>query len=197
MLAAVLHACAPLAQPDTMAAIALVESSFNPFAIHDNTTNREYQPHSRDEAIAIIDALPGHVLDVGVVQVDFATGVNAPRTVQYFVCVDHDADGRRVPKAHVDRICGSGKTRAYHRYTLSAYDALDPCRDAFAGSAILQEAWERATVDFDDRQSQLMGAIALYNTGSSYAAPEYVRKVVTAASDPDVLATATYARSLK
>ena len=73
-LAGALHACAPAASPDTMAAIIAVESGGWPYAINDNTVRRSYRPRSRVEAIAIAKAAlrAHHSVDIGIAQVNNA-----------------------------------------------------------------------------------------------------------------------------
>ncbi len=73
-LAGALHACAPAASADTMAAIVAVESGGWPYAIDDNTVRRSYRPRSRVEAIAIAKAAlrAHHSVDVGIAQVNNA-----------------------------------------------------------------------------------------------------------------------------
>jgi len=68
--AALLRTCAPSVSPDTMRAIVAVESGGNPYAIHDNTTERAYFPRSRRQAEAILAATRSHNVDVGIAQVN-------------------------------------------------------------------------------------------------------------------------------
>jgi type IV secretion system protein VirB1 len=71
-LATLMARCAPNVAPSTMSAIVKVESGGDPLAIGDNTTRRSY--YSRDRATAerlarrLLDA--GHLLDVGIAQID-------------------------------------------------------------------------------------------------------------------------------
>jgi type IV secretion system protein VirB1 len=55
-----------------MAAIVQVESGGNPLAIGDNTTRRSYYPHDRATAERLARRLlgAGHLLDVGIAQID-------------------------------------------------------------------------------------------------------------------------------
>lgn len=71
-LAAALHACAPEAAPDTMAAIIAVESGGWPYAINDKTARRSYRPRTRAEALRVAAAAlrAGHSVDVGIAQVN-------------------------------------------------------------------------------------------------------------------------------
>lgn len=71
-LAALIRHCAAAVAPSTMAAIVQVESGGDPFAIGDNTTRRSYYPHDRagaeSLALRLLDA--GHLLDIGIAQID-------------------------------------------------------------------------------------------------------------------------------
>ncbi len=71
-LAAALHACAPAAAPDTMAAIIAVESRGWPYAVNDNTARHSYRPRTREEALRVATAAlrAGHSVDVGIAQVN-------------------------------------------------------------------------------------------------------------------------------
>jgi len=71
-LAAALHACAPAAAPDTMAAIVAVESAGWPYAVNDNTARRSYRPRTREDALRVAAAAlrAGHSIDVGIAQVN-------------------------------------------------------------------------------------------------------------------------------
>jgi len=71
-LAALIRHCAPAVAPSTMAAIVQVESGGDPFAIGDNTTRRSYYPHDRASAESLARRLldAGHLLDVGIAQID-------------------------------------------------------------------------------------------------------------------------------
>jgi type IV secretion system protein VirB1 len=71
-LAALLTHCAPTVSPSTMTAIVQVESGGNPLAIGDNTTRRSYYPRNRSSAEALAGQLleQGHLLDIGIAQID-------------------------------------------------------------------------------------------------------------------------------
>lgn len=71
-LAALMARCAPNVAPSTMTAIVKVESGGNPLAIGDNTTRRSYYPHDRATAERLARRLldAGHLLDVGIAQID-------------------------------------------------------------------------------------------------------------------------------
>lgn len=71
-LAALIRHCAPAVAPSTMMAIVQVESGGDPFAIGDNTTRRSYYPRDRASAESLARSLldAGHLLDVGIAQID-------------------------------------------------------------------------------------------------------------------------------
>ncbi|MGC2634203.1 MAG: lytic transglycosylase domain-containing protein [Candidatus Cybelea sp.] len=71
-LAALIRHCAPAVAPSTMAAIVQVESGGDPFAIGDNTARRSYYPRDRATAERLARRLlsAGHLLDVGIAQID-------------------------------------------------------------------------------------------------------------------------------
>lgn len=71
-LAALIRHCAPAIAPSTMAAIVKVESGGDPLAIGDNTTRRSYYPRDRATAERLARRLldAGHLLDVGIAQID-------------------------------------------------------------------------------------------------------------------------------
>lgn len=71
-LAALVAHCAPSVAPSTMTAIVQVESGGDPLAIGDNTTRRSYFPRDRANAEILARRLlgAGHLLDVGIAQID-------------------------------------------------------------------------------------------------------------------------------
>jgi type IV secretion system protein VirB1 len=71
-LAALIRHCAPAVAPSTMAAIVQVESGGDSFAIGDNTTRRSYYPRDRATAERLARRLldAGHLLDIGIAQID-------------------------------------------------------------------------------------------------------------------------------
>jgi type IV secretion system protein VirB1 len=64
--------CAPQVALETLAAIARTESGLDPFAIHDNSTNRSYRPHDQAEAIRIAAPLlaAGNSIDAGLMGIN-------------------------------------------------------------------------------------------------------------------------------
>lgn len=81
---------------------------------------------------------------------------------------------------------------------LSLSDALSPCANLGAADRILSNAWEDAVDHFGRLATYapsdvLLYAISEYNSGSLFAAPNYVRTVVAATRDPLVMDTVAYA----
>lgn len=66
--------CAPNVAGKDLAAIAQIESSLNPLAIHDNTSRKSYAPPDKTVAIEFAQQLlrAGHSIDVGLMQVNSA-----------------------------------------------------------------------------------------------------------------------------
>ena len=64
--------CAPEVALETLAAIARTESGLDPFAIHDNSTNRSYWPHDQAEAVRIAAPLlaAGDSIDAGLMGIN-------------------------------------------------------------------------------------------------------------------------------
>ncbi|MBS0984276.1 lytic transglycosylase domain-containing protein [Gluconobacter cerinus] len=64
--------CAPGDAPETLQAVASVESGFNTLAINDNTTRERYAPASEADAVATANRLlaAGHSVDLGLMQIN-------------------------------------------------------------------------------------------------------------------------------
>jgi type IV secretion system protein VirB1 len=64
--------CQSSVDPATIAKIAQHESGRNPFALHDNTTNRSYLPDTKPDAFRAASGLiaAGHSVDVGLTQIN-------------------------------------------------------------------------------------------------------------------------------
>ena len=65
--------CGPWVAPATTLNVVQIESAGHPFAIHDNTSNRSFEPATLSEAerlsVALIRA--GHRLDLGLMQINY------------------------------------------------------------------------------------------------------------------------------
>lgn len=67
---------------------------------------------------------------------------------------------------------------------LNAANVFDACTNLRAGAAILRRAYAAATQRFGPGQVALRHALGAYNSGSLFAAPQYVGRVVAAAGLP-------------
>jgi type IV secretion system protein VirB1 len=67
---------------------------------------------------------------------------------------------------------------------LTANNVFDPCTNLRAGASILRRAYASATQRFGPGQIALRHALSAYNSGSLFAAPQYVRRVAAAAGLP-------------
>lgn len=65
--------CGPLVHPQTTLSVITVESSGQPFAIHDNTDNRTYDASTVLQGAAVAKRLirAGHRIDVGLMQINY------------------------------------------------------------------------------------------------------------------------------
>lgn len=72
LFAQMVSSCAPGDSPDTLAAVASVESGYDTLAINDNTTRTRYAPASVQEAVETATRLlnQGHSLDLGLMQIN-------------------------------------------------------------------------------------------------------------------------------
>jgi len=68
--------CAPQVAPQTLLAIATVESDLSPWVVHDNTAKHQYSPVSAEEGIGLAKQLraAGHNIDSGIMQVNSGPG---------------------------------------------------------------------------------------------------------------------------
>jgi type IV secretion system protein VirB1 len=125
-------ACAPSVHPSTLEAIARVESSMNPLAIHVNGARLARQPRDKLEAIAwaswLIDR--GHSVDLGLMQINSrnlaALGLTA--TTAFEPC-----DNLRAAAKHLvddfDRARAAQKTEAHALgIALSRFNTGNPTR---------------------------------------------------------------------
>ena len=64
----------PSVAPDTIVALAQLESSLDPLSLHDNTTGKRYAPESKAAAVSLATELLSkqHSVDVGIMQVNSA-----------------------------------------------------------------------------------------------------------------------------
>lgn len=72
-LLSVVLLCGPLVHPATTLSVIAVESGGHPYALHDNTDGRTYEPASAAEAAGLARALldAGHRIDIGLMQINY------------------------------------------------------------------------------------------------------------------------------
>nr|WP_015062353.1 lytic transglycosylase domain-containing protein [Acetobacter pasteurianus]AFK89003.1 Peptidoglycan hydrolase VirB1, involved in T-DNA transfer [Acetobacter pasteurianus] len=72
LFAQIATSCAPGDSPQTLSAIASVESGFNTLIINDNDAVKQYKPASIEEAVSIASGLisRGHSIDLGLMQIN-------------------------------------------------------------------------------------------------------------------------------
>jgi type IV secretion system protein VirB1 len=63
---------------------------------------------------------------------------------------------------------------------LGVHDVFDSCANLRAGATILRGAYTAAVARFGPGQIALRHALSAYNSGSLFAAPDYVRRVIEA-----------------
>lgn len=112
--AAMAASCAPGVAPETLAAIARVESGFSTLALNDNTARREFHPQDKAEAVRLARRLldAGHSVDLGIMQ------INAPGNLSWLQLTVEDAF----------EPCPSIRAGAQVLRSLSAYNTGDPKR---------------------------------------------------------------------
>lgn len=123
--------CAPHVAPETLAAVARTESSFDPLAIHDNTTALDHHPATREAAIALATELAvvaHHSVDLGLMQINSANFPRLGLTVATaFDSCRSLASADQVLVAGYDASVSGDDQQALHR-TLSRYNTGDPER---------------------------------------------------------------------
>jgi len=65
-------------------------------------------------------------------------------------------------------------------YGLGVHEVFDPCTNLRTGAAILREAYTSSVARFGPGQVALRHALSAYNSGSLFAAPAYVQRVIEA-----------------
>ena len=188
-LAYALLLCAPHVDPSSMARLITVESHGNPYALHDNATDTEYEPKSADEALALFQSLKADsarrcaiarahdrycLIDVGIAQVD-----------------ESNFDVRDVasmldPYVNIHRAAP---------LMLSAWDTA-------IGSSAHPKTWARYVALYGQpglspEQVVLRAAFSIYNSNSGYGNPDYVRRIEGAGSSTYVVETTRFADELR
>lgn len=123
--------CAPSVSSSTLAAIAKVESGFNPLAIHDNNTRKIVPASDEREAVEVIDQLlgQGHSIDVGLMQINSANFSNLGLTSK--AALDPCSSLRAASVVLESRYAGGETPEAQQhalRQAISAYNTGDLSR---------------------------------------------------------------------
>lgn len=191
-LASLIERCAPSVAPTTMAAIVQVESGGNPFAIDDDTARRSYYPPDRTAAETLAMRLigSGHLIDVGIAQVDsmnFAhLGVNVHtafdactnlRAGSAILAADYDAAKRRYGGGQV------ALRRAIGMYNTGRLDGgAGYVRNVLAAAGI-HEQYD-AALRFDTQREAMRSAVLVHVVVAPHMSAHVTRKVVTPAHAP-------------
>ena len=123
--------CAPHVAPETLAAVARTESSFEELSIHDNTTRRTVSAASRAEAVALATeavTTQRHSVDLGLMQINSANlpwlGMSVADA--FDPCRSLAAADRVLVAGYVPS--GQGDQQEALRQALSRYNTGDPAR---------------------------------------------------------------------
>jgi type IV secretion system protein VirB1 len=192
-----LIACAPNVDPASEAPLIAVESSGNVWALHDNSRlgapaelaavprrcggeGCGYFPRSYDEAVAAAETLVRRSESLPPCRRDGAA------------C----NGGVDVGIAQIDSVNFRG-------LGVDAATMLRPCANLRASAVLFTNAYEtqyqlvEVRDEYARQQLALRRAYSAYNSGSAFAAPEYVDRIIAAAKSRYVQETVAYARSLK
>lgn len=178
-LAALLHSCAPKVDPNSMARLVHVESHENEFALHDNATDTEYEPRTRDEALTIFFSLKR----------DSARRCAIAQLRHRYCLIDvglAQVDESNFPESQVASM-------------------LNPCTNLRTAAPIMLSAWRTAVANAEHspatwsayvqtygapglspEQIVLRAAFSIYNCNSAFGNPSYVARIEAAGSDPFV-----------
>ncbi|RZS76860.1 type IV secretion system protein VirB1 [Phyllobacterium myrsinacearum] len=123
--------CAPSVSSATLAAIAKVESGFDPLAIHDNSTRKAVAASDELDAVDVIGRLlkEGHSVDVGLMQINSANFASLGLTAQAALdpCVSMRAASTVLESRYAGGETPEAKQQAL-RQTISAYNTGDLAR---------------------------------------------------------------------
>ncbi|HXM06353.1 MAG TPA: lytic transglycosylase domain-containing protein [Candidatus Acidoferrum sp.] len=198
-LAGLIAQCAPSVAASTMAAIVPVESGGNPFAIDDDTTRRSYYPRDRRNAEVLANRLieAGHVLDLGIAQVDSANfahlGINVHTA--FDACTNLRAGSAILSADYVfaERRYGGGQNALRHAIGMYNTGRLD------AGAAYVQqvlvvagirEQYE-AALRIDARREAMRSSVLVRVPTARRGPPGATRRVVTPARAPILITIAS------
>ena len=128
--------CAPHVAPETLAAVARTESSFEELSIHDNTTRRTIQAAGRAEAVAVAtDAISTqrHSVDLGLMQINSANlpWLGMSIADAFDACRSLAAADRVLVAGYVPT--GQRDQQEALRQALSRYNTGDPARGVANG----------------------------------------------------------------
>jgi type IV secretion system protein VirB1 len=158
-LAALIRHCAPAVAPSTMMAIVRVESGGDPLAIGDNTTRRSYYPRDRASAEVLARRLldAGHLLDVGIAQIDsmnFA-GFGVTEHTIFDPCINVSVGARilsddyafaarrfgdgQIALRHAIGMYNTGRLNGGATYVARVLDAAEIREDDFSGPQVVSQ----------------------------------------------------------
>jgi len=200
-LAGLIAQCAPSVAPSTMAAIVQVESGGNTLAIDDDTTRRSYYPRDRASAEALANRLieAGHLLDIGIAQVDsmnFAhLGVNVHTA--FDACTNLRAGSAILSGDYnfAERHYGSGQVALRHAIGMYNTGRLDRgagyIRQVLAAAGIHERSATASSVDV--QREAMLSPVLVRAPVSPHSAPRVARKVVTPSRAPILITVASTA----
>jgi type IV secretion system protein VirB1 len=125
--------CAPMTAPSTLAAVAKVESGFDPLAIGVNGAHRrQLHPSSRAEAVITATRLiaSGQNIDLGLAQINSANLMRLGLTVEraFDACANLEASGRVLQTAYSLSLTEAGHPNLAVLKALSIYNTGRPDR---------------------------------------------------------------------
>ena len=128
--------CAPTVAPQTIAAVAMTESGFDPLALGDNTTRRSHSPASLEEAVALASRLAaaGHSIDLGLMQVNSDNLARLSLSIReaFDPCRSITAGGQVLAEAYSGG-AAEPDVQAALRVALSRYNTGSPSRGFLNG----------------------------------------------------------------
>jgi type IV secretion system protein VirB1 len=198
-LAGLIAHCAPSVALSTMAAIVQVESGGNPLAIDDDTTRRSYYPRDRASAEVLANRLieAGHVLDLGIAQVDsvnFARlGVNVHTA--FDACANLRAGSTILSADYgfAERRYGGGQNALRHAIGMYNTGRLeggaDYVRQVLAAAEIHKQYG--AASGFDAQRGAMRSPVLVRVPVAPHAAPLVTHKVVTPSRAPILITVAS------
>jgi len=178
----------PIVDPGSMARIVQVESHGNPYALHDNATDAEYEPQSKTEALQIFAGL----------KADEARRCAIARAENRYCLID-------VGLAQIDE----------SNFNIADVDKmLDPCANLRASAPLMLNAWRTAVVSsqharnwtryvslygargLSTEQIVLRASYSIYNSNSAFGNPAYVARIEQAGATSYVTMATRYADAI-